>query len=175
MIDTRRGFDAPVGISTGVLFPERETRHEHTHAGRSTVRSTVRSTARNDVGHDVRGAVRSTVSNTVRNEVSQSTGPAEVGLFDRPNWPQTVAYDPGPQQVIGFPEPHRPGQRQPRPRPEFIYEQPVTPWYRAKRVWLAAALLLVAVAVRFTLSPEPAQLQSAQLQPVEIQPVDGDR
>ena len=37
----------------------------------------------------------------------------------------------------------------------------VTPWYRAKRVWLAAALLFVAIGFRVTATPESATLQSA--------------
>lgn len=107
----------------------------------------------------------------------RSTQQAE-SLFDRPDWSRTAVFEASPQRVIGFPDRQQTGPGR-QPRAGFVYEQPVTPWYRAKRVWLAAALLLVAVALRFTLTPEPNQLQSAQLQSVQLQsgqvPVDVDR
>jgi hypothetical protein len=47
--------------------------------------------------------------------------------------------------------------------PLAVPEPEITSWYRAKRVWLAAALLLAAVAFRVTASPDPVTLQSADL------------
>lgn len=55
---------------------------------------------------------------------------------------------------------------QPMPVRAFSPSNPVagstvTPWYRAKRVWLAGALLLAAVSFRVAAAPEPPTLQSA--------------
>ncbi len=129
MIDTKRSSSAPVGIGTGMLFPEGDHRQtlQPAEAGRH-----------------------------------------KLGLFDQPDGPVPGAHVRGPQRIIGVPDPHRAAARAARPKFRFDYEQPVTPWYRSKRVWLAAGLLLLAATARLALTPESAQLGSAEVQEADL-------